>query len=226
MRIILMALAALPLLMGSAHADPKWNGFYGGVHLGAAFSTADTTDTNGGVTPGPFGYSGSGLIGGGTAGYNILWGHALVGVEGDIGYMNLDAKGTIPSSNPNAHQDLSLDGGAYGDIAARVGYLVMPGTLVYVKAGGAFFTGEAGQKTTNPGYVTNPTDTFTGWTVGGGVEHFVTDNVSLKLEYQHFDFGTQSGDQTSIGDPPIGYVYHNDTALTVDAVKAAIVYHF
>lgn len=226
MRMFLMSLAAFVLFASNAKADPNWDGLYGGVSLGAAFSQASTTDTNGGVTPGPFDFNGNGLMGGGVAGYNRLWGHMLFGVEGDIGYMNLDDTGTIQSSVPGHHQDLKVDAGAYGDITARVGLLVMPGTLVYAKGGVAFLDSSASQTTNNPGYVTHGSDSFTGWTVGAGVEHFVTDNVSLKLEYQHFDFGSETGDQTSVGDPPIGYVYKNDTSLMVDTVKAAIVYHF
>ncbi len=48
----------------------------------------------------------------------------------------------------------------------------------------------------------------------------------MKVEYQHFDFGSQVGDQTSITDPPIGHVYHNWTDLSFESVKSGAAYHF
>ena len=57
----------------SAFAKPgvyNWNGFYIGAHAGAIWGDVNVTDdVNDGVPPGPFGYSISGFIGGGTAGY-------------------------------------------------------------------------------------------------------------------------------------------------------------
>ena len=82
------------------------------------------------------------------------------------------------------------------------------------------------EETTKPGYVTNGTDTFEGWTLGGGLEYLVTRSISLKVEYQHFDFRPEVGDQTSTGDPPIGHVYHNWTDLTMDSVIVGVNYKF
>jgi outer membrane immunogenic protein len=86
----------------------------------------------------------------------------------------------------------------------------------------------ARQTTTKPGYVTTGTSTFTGWTAGGGVEHFIAPKWSIKAEYQHFGFGTKVGYQTDVADPgsPIGYRFHNWTSLNADTVKAGINYHF
>ena len=61
---------------------------------------------------------------------------------------------------------------------------------------------------------------------GGGLEYLVTRSISLKVEYQHFDFRPEVGDQTSIGDPPIGHVYHNWTDLTMDSVIVGVNYKF
>ena len=171
-------------------------------------------------------FGANGVFGGGTVGYNLNLAPFVIGVEGDLGYLDLSGAGRIPSSNPAAHQDITLDGGLYGVVAARAGVLVTPATLVYGKGGFAFYDGEARQQTTNPGYVTHGTSTFTGWAAGGGVEHFITQNVSLKVEYLHFDFGDQAGNQTSVSDDPIGYVYKNRTKLDADSVKLGIAYHF
>jgi outer membrane immunogenic protein len=104
--------------------------------------------------------------------------------------------------------------------------LVTPATLLYAKGGVAFFDGQARQTTTKPGYITTGTDPFTGWTAGAGVEQRLTDHISIRLEYAHFDFGTQVGMQTSISDPPIGWHYHNWTSLNADTLKLGAAYKF
>jgi outer membrane immunogenic protein len=182
-----------------------------------------------GVDPGPFDYSPSGAFGGATAGYNIQRDRLVFGIEGDIGYMDLEGTGIIGSTHAGHHQDLTLDGGVYGDITGRIGVLITPATLVYGKGGFAFYDGEATQATTNPGYAPTGTDTFTGWVAGGGVEHFIAPNLSIKVEYLHFDFGTQEGYQTAlVADPPTaaGYKFRNWTDLTAESVKVGIAYHF
>lgn len=228
MRKLLISASFLLGSVGVAHAEKpfSWTGFYMGAHAGYAWGDASVTDTTGSVTPGPFGYSPDGFFGGVTAGLNLQVQSLVVGVEGDLGYMDLSGKGVIPSSVPGQHQDITLDGGMYGVIAGRIGY-TFGKTLVYGKGGWAFVDGEAGQKTTNPGYITNPTrGAFSGTVFGGGVEHFFSPTMSVKLEYLHFDFGTKGGDQTSVSDPPIGFKYENKTDVTADSVKVGIAVHF
>ena len=171
-------------------------------------------------------YDTNGAFGGGTVGYNVQMGGIVVGVEGDFGWMDLNGKGRIPSSNPAAHQDITLDGGLYADVTGRLG-LAANRTLFYGKGGWAWFDGEARQKTTNPGFVTHGTDeAFDGWVAGAGIEHAFAPNVTFKVEYLHFDFGRQGGDQTSVTDPPIGFVYKNTTDLTAESVKAGVNFKF
>lgn len=230
MRSLLAACAALALAGGVAQASepfapPTWTGPYLGAHVGYAWGDASVTDTTGGVTPGPFTYSPKGAFGGGTAGYNVQLGFLVIGAEADIGYMGLNGKGLIPSSNPAAHQDITLDGGLYVDATARLGFAYQR-TLFYAKGGWAYFDGTAGQKTTNPGYITNPTGAFSGRVFGGGIEHKLSATMSLKVEYLHFNFGSEGGDQTSVSDPPVGFRYENKTDLSADTIKLGIAVHF
>jgi outer membrane immunogenic protein len=222
-----LAIAGTLLMSAPAMAQgANWTGLYVGAHAGYAWGDVDVRDTNGGVLPGPFSYDAKGLFGGATAGYNWQLGKVVAGVEADLGYMDLSGSGIIPSSVPTAHQDITLDGGLYGDLTARLGFIPLERTMVYAKGGVAIYGGEARQKTTNPGYVTHGTDMFVGWVAGGGVEHFVTDKISIKAEYLHFDFGHQGGDQTSISDPPVGFVYRNATEVTADTIKVGVAFHF
>jgi outer membrane immunogenic protein len=239
---ILVALSAVGLISGAHAADiytpsagpgsfkdapapyVNWGGFYLGAHVGGAWGNVDVKDTTGGVPYGPFSFDSSGVFGGGTAGYNIQRGNIVFGVEGDIGYMDLSGHRTIPSSTPPYLQDQTLDGGLYGDITGRLGY-AFDRTLVYAKGGFAFYDGEGKQVTQKPGYTPTGTDTFTGWTIGGGLEHFISPAWSLKVEYLHFDFGNKGGAQTSVTDLPVGYVYKNTFDVTADSVKVGLNYH-
>lgn len=211
----------------------NWSGLYLGSHVGYAWGDVSVVDTNGGVPYGSFDYNPAGVLAGGTAGYNIqISRNLLVGLEADLGYMELNGEKYIASSSPGHHQELSVDGGLYGDITGRLG-ITIGNTLVYGKGGFAFFDGEALQQTTKSWYTPAGTDTFTGWTAGGGVERLIAPNWSLKVEYLHMDFGAQSGSQTktsTVGaddpDTPKGYKFDNAHDLSVDSVKMGVVYHF
>ena len=232
MRKCLLGLAFIAIGSTSALAKPvvyNWTGGYIGAHIGGVWGDVDVKDDiKDGVLPGPFGYSVDGVFGGGTAGYNLQFDNFVIGIEGDLGFIDPNGSGIIPSSNPIYHQDITLDSGLYGDITGRLG-VTFDGLLIYAKGGFAFFDGEAKQATTKPGYAPTGTDTFSGWTLGGGAEYFLTRSISLKAEYLHFEFGTQRAYQTTtVADPPtpVGYQFNNWHDVSFDSVKAGIAYHF
>jgi outer membrane immunogenic protein len=218
--LALGAFSSWAFVSAAAMAAGSWSGGYFGTHGGGVWGNVTVTDTNGGVTPGPFKYSPSGAFAGATAGFNFQNGNFVTGIEGDIGYMGLAGLGMIGSSHATYHQDLMLTGGAYGDLTARFGW-TSGQTLLYGKGGVAFFAGRASQTTTFPGYETTPTGTFTGWTAGFGVEKKIADRITVKLEYLHFDFGSRQASQLTINDPPTpaGYIFYNSNALKADSVK-------
>lgn len=226
-----LSIAALLAASPVSAQDYKWTGAYAGANLGYIWGDATTTDDvkDWGNDPkfiGPFNNSVGGFIGGGTLGYNLQIDRIVLGVEADLDYADLSGSVETPSSQSGNHQNIALDGGFLGTLTARAGVLIDPATLIYAKGGFALYTGEATQTTTAAGYQTHGTDTFTGWTVGGGVERKLTDTISLKLEYAHYDFGTEGGDQTSLTDPPVGHVYGNHTSLDADSVRVGLNYHF
>ncbi len=246
-----MMLGSLPLIAGEIN---PWTGVYIGAHIGGAWSDVTAQDDLkdwclAGDTAciskyvGPFKYNASGVFGGGTAGYNWQAGGFVFGLEGDLGYMGLDGSKRLFSSSGEAnggvsivyHQDLNIDGGLYGDITGRAGVLVWPTTLIYGKAGFAFFDGEAEQASTKSWYRPSGTGTFTGWVAGGGIEQFITPNVSIKAEYLHFDFGSERAFQEKVAstlpdglddNTPNGYRFGNTQNLSVDTVKVGGAYHF
>lgn len=214
----------------------NWTGFYAGVHAGGAWGNMSVKDINGGVDPGPFDYSPSGAFGGGTAGYNLQLDRIVIGIEGDLGYLDLSGGKTVNYAAPdqNYHKYWSLDGGLYGDITGRVGLLIAPVTLLYGKGGFAFYDGAGIQGTTKPWYKPTGTDTFTGYVVGGGIEHYISSNISIKAEYLHFSFGTADGVQekqkpsSPVYDDgtAVGYKFYNKQNLDADSIKVGLNYHF
>ena len=205
----------------------NWTGFYAGLNAGGAFGDVATVDVNGGVPPGPFAYQPKGVLAGGQAGFNYqVFGPVVVGVEVDFGYLGLTSgKGFIPSSNPAFHQDLTVGGGAYADVAGRIG-VAFNNLLIYGKAGYGYVDVSAKQTTTKPGYKTTGTEAFSGTVYGAGVEYAFAQNWTAKIEYLRFDLGDQAGKQTSVTDPPIGFQYANSTSLKIDTVKLGVNYRF
>ncbi len=213
-----------------------WAGFYLGLHAGAAWANDDIKDLDGlngnhyPVTPdvvgrphgsgASYGLSDTALIGGGQAGYNWQSGNIVYGLEADLGGLGLGGRKFDPNFPGGTYS--GLDAGLSGDITGRLG-LAFGNTLVYTKGGFAYFTGDA--------YVDNyaggfgggraTTGDYTGWTIGAGLEHALNPSVSVKVEYQYFDFGTQNAVLTT---PCFGnFRYSND--LTANAVTVGLNYH-
>jgi outer membrane immunogenic protein len=230
MRRYLVAFAFLAVTSAAQAGD--FNGGYLGAHIGGAWGDVQVRDNpaDAGINPGPFNYDlDASFLGGATAGYNWTYQSFLIGIEGDLGYIDPEGEGRIPSAAPSPHyQALTVDSGFYADITARLG-VTFGGTLLYGKGGWAYSDGEAKQATTRAEYSKQGTGSLQGWVLGGGVEHYLTSNLSIKAEYLHFDFDTEEGSQTSlVADPPTpaGYVFRNWHDVEIDTVKVGLNYHF
>jgi outer membrane immunogenic protein len=197
-----------------------WTGFYLGGHVGAGLlednynqlaTTATTTNLVAGTK-----VSVAGLIGGAQLGVNYEFAPVVVGVEASW----TDSAITGSSSS-------SVTGGAAGTtqeratsapmwIAAatgRVGYAAND-LLFYAKGGGAWMNVKYTEDILASG-VTSSTqgisDNRTGFTAGVGLEYGMTENLSAKLEYDFYDFGTK--DYNAFTQTPVS-VASNLHALT------------
>ncbi len=191
----------------------SWTGFYIGGNVGYGFSDDESYRLivldNFGVPyptdPAKLTYSleMDGVFGGLQAGYNAQSGMVVFGIEGDIQASDIGGKSkTLSPFDPilpppggfdstftyTAEQEVEW----FGTLRARFG-VANDRTLVYITGGLAF--GEVSYKAqyeilTN-GAVSNlkHSDTKTGFVVGGGVEHALDSNWSVKLEYQYIDLG-------------------------------------
>lgn len=79
----------------------------------------------------------------------------------------------------------------FGTVRARAGVTV-DDTLFYVAGGLAIANVENFVSTTTFPAGQTVSNTHIGWAAGGGVEHRVTENVSLFAEYQYVDLGSRN----------------------------------
>jgi outer membrane immunogenic protein len=211
-RYILGVAAALCLAAGPAAADglpskshvkaphtavgPNWNGFYIGAGIGAGSVTHDTS-----VSVSDYGIPIRSSSEGGDGGSFELFGLNGVGGQGafgtiTIGYDRVIRPGWVLGVfadydfGSSISTDVSLFGfGASIDqnytwaVGARLGFLANPGTLIY---------GTAGYTETEFDFLGLKTQDFGGYFVGAGIETFLRDNVTLKLEYRYAQFDSEN----------------------------------
>jgi outer membrane immunogenic protein len=199
-----------------------WTGFYVGLNAGglapsggrsaSLFDPAAGTD--GGFLnadfPGGLGSQSVGFIGGGQAGYNWQTGAFVLGVETDFdGTTNSKSFNNVGTPFAGAGVPallsgdfLSVNGKAslswLGTTRGRVGFVATPDNrlMIYATGGVAYGGGSANfsafDSTTGALWTGSPSSTRVGWTIGGGVEYAVTNNITIKGEYLYADLGSTS----------------------------------
>jgi outer membrane immunogenic protein len=172
-----------------------WQGFYLGGYLGGAWSSIEPANNvvilGGGGTIPIRSINNSGFIGGFQLGYNVQAGNFFYGIEADFGGMDASAsQNFIDPITPARVLSIKSSGGFYGDITGRAG-VVLGGALLYAKGGFAFFTGDF-RITDSFDNIRQDSGTFTGWTIGGGVEYLIAPQWTVKVEYQYFDFNNNN----------------------------------
>jgi outer membrane immunogenic protein len=154
-------------------ATYDWSGGYIGGWVGTACIDGTITD-NSAAPPVEYLNAGCGFKGGVLAGYNYQIDSIVLGVEGDWGKSGNIAK------NPDPTADFSFALDHIATLRARLGY-AFDDTLIFITGGGAWARGNIdGIVSATPDHLTD--DQF-GWSIGGGVEHAVSDQFRLKLDY-------------------------------------------
>lgn len=236
-------LAAAPVLAdgmprGSLKDAPppvfSWTGFYVGLHAGGAWATDIVEERNpffSNRTAANSSWSNSGTVGffgGAQAGYNIQMHGVVVGVEGDIGTLNVNRSTQDPLRTAFPGDSVaSLSTGFYGAITGRAGVTLDQKLLLYVKAGWGWVDSSIGYVDTNAAGTTlvnggSRSLTLDGAVIGGGLEWAFDRNWSVKAEYLHFDLGRVT--QNFL-------ISNGNTAsfsrdVSVDTVKLGINYRF
>ena len=215
-----IAIAAAALAMGSMSASAadlaarpytkapvaplavyNWGGFYIGGHVGGAWTNQEWVNTANVIPGGSFGdlspgqgfrQSGSGIFGGGHAGYNWQASNFVFGLEGTIS--GLDTRGTRLNTVFGAGDDVfTWRSDWMATVTGRAG-IAFNNNLFYVKGGYAGVNNRLAVSDTVPVFVGAGSQTHWhhGWTVGAGWEYAFAPNWSAKIEYNYMDFGTKS----------------------------------
>lgn len=167
--------AAPVAAIGQAAPIHIWSGPYAGAFVG--YNTRNF-DQSGGAS-----FDGDGFVGGIYTGYNLQTDSLVYGVEADIGGSGFSADGFSPAAGSAIAGDTNL----FGSLRARVGYDVDP-FLLFATGGVA----AARSELSSNGF-SDSKDNI-GYTVGGGVEAKITDDISTRLEYRYSDFGAKTYD--------------------------------
>jgi outer membrane immunogenic protein len=177
----------------------NWTGFYVGVHGGLAagdFKYPFGLGNSGGSINGELEQDASGGFGGAQIGYNWQFNpNWVIGAEADIAASSYEGKvsGTISSGGSSASAEAGSEVDWFGTVRARLGY-AHDNLLVYGTGGLAYgkVKSSISGDINGSGFGESTSETSTGWTVGGGVEYGITQNVSLKAEYLYVDLGSQT----------------------------------
>jgi len=149
--------------------------------------------------------SAKGFNGGIQAGYNWQTGSLVLGIESDVGIMNLSGQQSLTITSRSGlltfSPSTSIGTDALATVRGRLGWAVAPTVLLY-GTGGLAVTDPNVHNTfsdsvSNPNTVIGPANgassnerTRAGWTAGGGVEWAFAPHWSVKAEYLYADFGS------------------------------------
>jgi outer membrane immunogenic protein len=193
----------LPFLIFPALARADWNQIYLSAGVGA-----DALTDDGRITP----PNGNGhVFYGGPVGGDVGWDVSagidaefnqmfVVGAFASFDWSNIDTQGTFHSNSTTVHVS-AFDLNNAWSIGGRAGVLITPSTLAYGLLGYSWFDfdnlrvsavdssgsrgggGDGGFS----GMLNEPIRN--GITLGGGIEHQITSNFSVKAEYRFTDLG-------------------------------------
>lgn len=213
-----VAVAAVVATLGLVSQSPaapvairdSWSGCYLGGNVGYGWSPTKWSAPDSGIEVAS--HSVDGVVGGGQIGCDYQFAPQwVVGIRG-----MWDAAG-MKGSSTNALDPALIDSSKVTWIATltgRVGYVIEPMTLLYIQAGAAWAHAKYTECCTTvppppppiPDGFANPTRS--GWTIGGGLEHKFTPNLSAFIEYDYIGLGGDSVTFTPTGPTTTPFVYH------------------
>jgi outer membrane immunogenic protein len=219
----------------------SWSGFYIGADVGGAWARQDVTSSPSVATnqaPSAATLNGSSVLAGAYAGYN--WQVApswVVGLEGDFSWTHLNDSATAPN--------LFADGTPVGSggvtwshdvkwlatARARLGYTIMPTTLVYATGGAAWAGTDYAATDAFAGGcpncdVASPfSTTHMGWVAGAGLEWAFNRNWLVRAEYLYYRIEDASATATFPTNSS-SVVNFNWADLSIQTARVGLAYKF
>ena len=174
-----------------------WTGFYIGINGGYGGSRFNTVnqigdslsfDTRGGLV-------------GGTVGFNYQWRGLVLGLEGDLDWSGMRRNQISTISNdaflgipPTGAVSITYKNDILSTLAMRFG-VALDRTLIFAKSGGVWAHENFNFAGSDPALGTisgsNSLDRL-GVIAGGGVEYAVTNNLTVKAEYNYIGVGERN----------------------------------
>lgn len=215
----------------------SWTGVYVGGHAGLG-----TGDTSGlpqtltipgipAVIPIPpviaaffsSDYDMSGAVYGGHIGYNHQINNVVLGIEASISGSSINGDG--PAGIGLIVSEREVDWLA--SVTGRLGY-AMGQSLVYAKGGVAW--GKISSTVSLGGIALLEGDeTHVGWTAGAGFEHAVNNNLTFRIEYAHYDLGSETHSLSyngALGGAPGLFSIESDIDAKIDTITLGVNYKF
>ncbi|WOJ89918.1 porin family protein [Methylocapsa polymorpha] len=197
----------------------SWTGAYVTAQVGGAWD-----HTNFDVFPfSHFGLNDAGVFGGLNVGYNIQAGPLVIGIQGEYNFAGIS--GNRLAFPFNTVTDSLRE---FGSADARAGW-AFDRVLVYAIGGFAYGDFRNSLQFVTPvafggarSYIANEY----GWDVGGGVEYAFTDNVTARVEYRYYSWGTKTFNDALNG-PINGFAFPSHTTNeTLQTVRVGLSYKF
>lgn len=202
--VIALSIASAATAPALAQDGPgDWTGLYGGVHAAvidgrSSWSGQNLYNANDGPegatvlhTETITGHDSSTDFGGGVrVGGNYQTGPLVVGIEGDITFLDQTTQVTGPSSRYVLESRLKN----FETLRARAG---IDAGRVLIYATGGFAWGDLKHHATTPTDLSADFSNDSGWSLGGGVEAKISDRISANLMYLYLDFGSASGSDSN-----------------------------
>jgi outer membrane immunogenic protein len=183
-----------------------WTGIYIGGNVGGGILT-DSVSQNGFSTSalatnlmGSANLRPAGVVGGGQIGANYEFAPWVVGIEGSWDASAIQGNTLIGATNavpgPVTIQERFTSNVAwFAAVTGRIGYAAND-WLFYAKGGGAWMHVTYTEDLLVVGGVTSATqaisDNRNGFTVGAGIEFGLVENITGKIEYDFYDFGSKN----------------------------------
>ena len=164
----------------------NWTGFYIGPQGGWGWGESDIDDN--GLTALDDTVDIDGFFVGGLAGAQWQWNWAVLGVEAEGNWSDIDGEedlgGIVGGNFINSEIEW------FGSVSGKLG-VAWNRVLLYGTGGVSFAEIETGQRVPGLGLAFNDSETYVGWTAGGGVDFAATNHLILGVQYRFYDFGEE-----------------------------------
>ena len=196
----------------------NWTGIYVGINGGGGWGRESWLDNNGFI-PG-IDFRPQGGVFGGQAGFRWQWNQFVFGVEGTWDWTDL--RDTITFTGGGEAEKFKVK--SLYTATGQAGW-AWDRWLAYVKGGWAGASTNFDFVFTGSPTIASQPQNANGWTIGGGIDYAIWQNVILGVEYDHFDLKYDPFIAAfNTGGAPL--VVTNTSRLTIDQVVARLSYKF